>query len=929
MPDDRTLRTSIEVTTGSAEENLGRLEKAEGAIGVTAEQAAQQVTVAVQQIEQATVDAAAATQQLADAQANATNAGTELSDAEARAAEGVQHLQEAATETTETIEELGEAGKKAGDDVASGAEHAKRGLDTIKPAADKAKESLSGLGNDAAGAGAKLDESFAQVAPRIKATETAIATLRSAVKDGVISKTAVKDVAVQFELLKQQIIETYGSLQNPAALEARAQYEALGAEIQVLIEQEAQLALVAREAGEAFDIQSGKIPSAGKAVESVTGQYGKLGLQMGLYAGIAAIALGAAEKLANAFDDDAKATEHYKQKVADLAVSFKHATYEAGGEFLNLLGKLGAGEKEETSATVELEHALENLAFGLQNTKEASAGLRAEQQAGLPILERMKSSTEQMKAIGDFYALTLSRGALGQKEWSQVVKESGGTLEGLLAAIERIGPKMGAHAKALKLITDAEAEAIRERQKHIDAIKAEIDELDKEVGQVKRWAEQAGSEVEKRERLIALILRQSKLVHDLDQAHHGTTDSLNKELEIIQKHLKFGDLFSQQLAGEAGILRDLIASTDGLTIAERNRWNGIADALDKFKDLSVKQKDLREQLNKELDELNVLKGASREDLDARVKKIHVLEDEISKTNGLVVAQQATVAIQKVEAATAEKVGESIIKITRASGEAIETHEKLAANFKRVATELVGAQDSAETLATAGDKAGLTLKHLGAESHEAGNRIGDLATKSIAAGTSINNVGDSAGKVAVKVSDAADSADDLTEAGAKTGAALQGASDKSANATKSIGDLATKSGFAGQVIRIIGDNAEITAGKTDDAAQATGHLATATDGAAAAEQEHRTQLQHLAGDLDKVAEVIKGDLLVQLAAANKELETFEKTANRSVQAMNAIRDAANEAAGAVHKMANIGGGAAPEEAPAGATDSGGVKHTSGG
>jgi hypothetical protein len=549
--------------------------------------------------------------------------------------------------------------------LAEGADRAETEVQGLATAAESATSAERALGTQTDAAIVGFDE----LQVRVDAVQAVIDRYYAAIEAGdAPSRMVVRKLTIQYETLKQSIIETFGSIEA-ATPEAIAAYQELGVQVDALIAQQGKYALAVNLANNEVKLASGQALSAQKAMAAMAGSMGGVVVQGFLMATMAGIAVQGLDKLSDALQYDEKSGNSFKEKAVELASAMgdiKRDAYDSGAAFVQLghdVSILTGDTVKAKSSALDFEHSLEVLALGVLNTKEQAGGLRAEIAAGLPILERSKSTFDQLEKVNGFYNTTLSRGALGQKEWSAAVKESGGTLEGLLASIDKHTALMVADTKALKDITDAEQEVQREHKKTVDAIQQEIDALNKHVDTIKKWAAETGTQAEVEQKLLTLFDKEIAIIKNLDQAHNGTTTSISKLLAIIQQHLQYGDRFSQQLAGEASLLKSLTQNTDGLNYAERKRLDTIAASIKLVGESTAKQKDLQTQLNAELDSLNVLKGASREELDARVEKIHKLEDEIAQTNAAVAAQKAQVLIQQQQAAATKTVSDATVLAT--------------------------------------------------------------------------------------------------------------------------------------------------------------------------------------------------------------------------------------------------------------------------
>lgn len=471
-------------------------------------------------------------------------------------------------------------------------------------------------------------------------------------KGRVASDKAVAEMVIGLQNLESEITTTFGSLEK-APEQVRDAFQKLAGQV----DQNRQRFIATRNS--ISDVNAEMLLARGRINDM--GDVLNLGLSPGvqqatLRFGQFSAALGAGISAGMAFNkfigaDTSTAIEGAKAKAEELKDALRGVIYALSDSAV----AAAAGKWDEVTKKLTEADAAMIL------SKEAMHGFRIAADAGVEGLEDLIGREEELAAVSAFATQAMAAGKEGQELYNMALGKGVGTLDEMVARVENFKGRL----TELQTIQAEEKEwaekiaAARERQ----------------AEKVKALTEQYGIYIAQGEDLTDRDAREIEQVMSLEQAEGGLTDALRAQIATVSDSMQQGDARSQLLAKQVAELQDLLNNTDNLTAAQRAEIQAVIDSAKAWKDKSDAEREAAAQRAQDI----LLSGQQAE---AAAKTTIVWKD------GQAVLTNTT--------AESEKLADATIKITKASGEAIDPVKKLGGEFKdaKPATEELGAAATA-------------------------------------------------------------------------------------------------------------------------------------------------------------------------------------------------------------------------------------------
>jgi hypothetical protein len=488
------------------------------------------------------------------------------------------------------------------------------GADAARQDVEKIRTAIEGLGTD----GAKIAQPIVDAFNNI---QTADDRLTRKISDGrVVTQRDGAVMLQQFELLKDAINSAFGSIANApqAVQQAYATAE----------QQFARTTDKIQKATDAVQDQKGVLQEGGvrwtsfsDGLNQVIGKFG--GVQVALAGVFAALTEGwqlgtqAAQAMGADVDLTKSAVDGLKSAYGQLFASIPKA------DFLS-----------------QVAFSWRNLGNILNDNATSVTNLKTAMDAGIPRVDALKMSTDDLARVAGIWQLAVNAGADGLRLFNATVAAT--KPQDLVDALESLKGKFESLAIAANKANVEEARRKTIIAETIKTIDDEITALERE-----RIARQIGvdklqEEIRERANYKTALEKSIQAGEAATRVSGGLTDQLKEELDMIrnnlgpayQTHKTLVEAFSDALG------KDVEKYKDGLSPAQQQHLREIADLASKYPTLTDAQ---RSHLNALLDEQRGIEAATTA---AQGQKVHfdaltgTITNVSAKSDDLKISQDA-------------------------------------------------------------------------------------------------------------------------------------------------------------------------------------------------------------------------------------------------------------------------------------------------
>jgi peptidoglycan hydrolase CwlO-like protein len=521
------------------------------------------------------------------------------------------------------------------------------GTETGRQEIDKLRTSLEGLGDG----GKKVSQGFVDVFQNI---ERANDRVTKKITDGsVITERDGKVMIQQFELLKEMIDKTFGSVEKApqefqdAYKKAEAQFDSTTKKI--------------RTATDAVDDQKEKLKEGGVAWTGIGDQLNKV---LGKYGGLQVAALAAMAALKEGWEIG---TSVAKAMGADVEL-----TTQAWDAFSKSAGSVAQVFLTDgfSSGVAQMRAHFKNLGDTLFDSGAAMKNFNTVVGLGIDRVTALGLSTDDLKKIVDAYTLAQQGGAAGLKLFNDTVAQTDAKSLG-----EKLESMSGKFAE-LATKTKEASERTDELKKAQDAVKTSLEgviqKIQDEIVARQRGMTAMDAQMLKYDVLKRVMEESEKILGAQEKDLGGVTLSMQILLQQISSMLPTYDQHTERINKANEGLKRLIELNETLTPEEKKRIESIEQQIEKYKDLDPATKFMLEQRIQEIvtsaqakaaaeahaEGLGDLAGKTKDTADESEKlnvKVTEGEAKLRKNTGAVDEHGKAIAKAKIEITSAGEV----------------------------------------------------------------------------------------------------------------------------------------------------------------------------------------------------------------------------------------------------------------------------------
>lgn len=826
---DKATTASLNVVTGDSRQHLEEVQAALVATGEAGVASADKITNGLEKIESRSDSAQKKISEGRSISENELNAMAAqyvaLEDAAVKAFGSVENapvelqnaLKLAETQIVsvhKSMTDMGDKTKAAADRFRTLGQEGKDGTQLVERGADAAASATKKLGDTGTTAGSTLQRVFANV-------KDAESGLQEAIESGSPRMaTAVSKLVLVHQVLGQEIEKARKSGQAIAP-EMESEYDRVGKAIGT------QTARV-RELTDEMKKHKTEVQDGGEqwngltaAVQKAAGGYGNVLATGGLvFAALKegwAMGSAAAEKMGI----DTKSVGQEFEVLGHTAGSALKNITDAG--FAKWSGDAEGAAKSMEKAAV----AAELLGKNLPHTAAAVDGFNIAIDAGIKVTGDLSTRLDAAAKISAAYTQTQALGREGSKLWTQAVKDSAGSFDGLMVAIDKMQPKIAAYQKAYAEATLVVAAHLKVIDDQIKAQESLIKAHEAEILKIGETVKSIEGEDAARQHLHSTMLAELEDAKKHEPAINGTSASIEdlaKRIEKLSGDYQTNGSFVSDLVAR---LSSLGKTTIGVSEATQKHIEAVTAAEKVVADLTEKNKQLKASQDELITSGKTQTIEGTKAYETTRLQIAANDWEIAQAERQLVTQAQQLKSAKDLATATDATTESTIRITRASGEAVDAQHKLTggldaqtAGMKLATAASAGAAKTASDFNVQSDGTFEALKKAVAGGKSWADALLDLKAKTDAAKDPTTNFKDQVAEIAVQAkktaesidipiaklvglqeeykraqSTAVESASKMAEAMVKSAGAIEGAAARIAAAMKLV-DGATKAAAGG-------------------------------------------------------------------------------------------------------------------------------------
>lgn len=446
--------------------------------------------------------------------------------------DALEAVRDGLVEVQHQAEATGEDGAQAFNFTVAAIERVNDELRTLKHEADNAAAAVVNVKSD------DMD----QFRHRIELATKAEQDLAKAFDEGSqeVGEKLGKLMGQQIKF-KSEIEKTYGSIEKAPAV-AREAYGKLTVSVEKATVEVRQFTHELNKQKEAAGLTQTQFNGIGDAFTKMLGPAGQSVTTLGAFASALTVGYETghrfAESIGTDFSEMDRVTKGLAEKLKNVNSELANATVSAF-----------TGDWKEAINALHAADASMNL------TANAMSGYRAALAAGVTDIENVTEKQQELTKINEFHAAAIRNGTDGQTLWNEVVARSGGTIDGMTAAVQKLSPELDVLVRTR--VSDEQASANWEAR--AKTVAAAIEDQSAKVRKLAdEWKKQSNQ-----------IMDQVLASETQGKVTNGTTAELQHYSDVLKSLLPQAEQHYVALQQQAAAMQTALDKQDGLTAAQR------------------------------------------------------------------------------------------------------------------------------------------------------------------------------------------------------------------------------------------------------------------------------------------------------------------------------------------------------------------------